>query len=322
MQNGEVQIGLICSEKQAIDATLKSLAAEDPRFCTVADKYWNARGGSSSNGGSFIFSIKDDPNSPTGKTLTCVDKFGNPVTTPEGQTHCDVSLPGPRHWQGQIPKSALQGRTARRRHRSGTCRTGTVGKLAAAALKKLKAWDYDALRRFCNDLVAQANAKDALREPAIATLTALIDTPCHTGAKKRSSVLQILHIALHEIFNALPPIESTVKSTYKRIAWKNRKKLRKPARGEKTPRHRRRRLRARARRPRLQADGRRRSGSAGRTSSPTTWSGSASTGSASGRTPPACASTSTTAPATTRPPASTGWRCTSTATRRTSSARS
>ena len=47
-------------------------------------------------------------------------------------------------------------------------------------------------------------------------------------------MLQILHIALHEIFNALPPIESTVKSTYKRIAWKNRKKLRKPAKGEKT----------------------------------------------------------------------------------------
>ena len=46
MEDGEVQIGLICSEKQAIDATLKSLAAEDKRFCPVADKYWNARGGS------------------------------------------------------------------------------------------------------------------------------------------------------------------------------------------------------------------------------------------------------------------------------------
>ena len=115
VQNGEVQIGLVCSEKQAIDATLKSLAAEDPRFCTVADKYWNARGGSSSNGGSFIFSIKDDANSPTGKTLTCVDKFGNPVTTPEGQTHCDVSLPVAA--VGKDAKSAAQGRHPRRRHR-------------------------------------------------------------------------------------------------------------------------------------------------------------------------------------------------------------
>ena len=55
--NGDVQIGLICSEKQAIDATLRSLAKEDPRFCPVADKYWNARGGSSTDGGAFIFTV-------------------------------------------------------------------------------------------------------------------------------------------------------------------------------------------------------------------------------------------------------------------------
>ena len=34
LQDGEVQIGLVCSEKQAIDATLHSLAKEDSRFCT------------------------------------------------------------------------------------------------------------------------------------------------------------------------------------------------------------------------------------------------------------------------------------------------
>ncbi|GAH07286.1 unnamed protein product, partial [marine sediment metagenome] len=40
LQEGEVKIGLICSEKQAIDATLNSLASEDSRFCPIADKYW------------------------------------------------------------------------------------------------------------------------------------------------------------------------------------------------------------------------------------------------------------------------------------------
>ena len=59
LQEGEVQIGLICSEKQAIDATLISLTREDPRFGPIADKYWNARGGSYTDGGSFIFSLKD-----------------------------------------------------------------------------------------------------------------------------------------------------------------------------------------------------------------------------------------------------------------------
>ena len=60
LQDGEVQIGLICSEKQAIDATLQNLAAEDDRFCPVADKYWNARGGSHTDGGAFIFNFSKD----------------------------------------------------------------------------------------------------------------------------------------------------------------------------------------------------------------------------------------------------------------------
>ena len=56
--DGEVQVGLICSEKQAIDATLHSLSKDDKRICPVADKYWNARGGSYNDGGSFIFNLR------------------------------------------------------------------------------------------------------------------------------------------------------------------------------------------------------------------------------------------------------------------------
>ena len=59
LHKGEVEIGLICSEKQAIDATLESLAKEDPRFGTIADHYWNARGGSYTDGGAFIFTVKE-----------------------------------------------------------------------------------------------------------------------------------------------------------------------------------------------------------------------------------------------------------------------
>ncbi|HET6455603.1 MAG TPA: glutamate synthase, partial [Armatimonadota bacterium] len=74
LQDGEIQIGLICSEKQAIDATLASLAAEDSRFCPIADEYWNARGGSYTDGGTFIFTVKKNGR---GYKLTCTDKFGN-----------------------------------------------------------------------------------------------------------------------------------------------------------------------------------------------------------------------------------------------------
>ncbi|MEK9150349.1 MAG: glutamate synthase, partial [Candidatus Desantisbacteria bacterium] len=74
LQEGEVSIGVIASEKQAIDATLQSLASEDKRFCPIADKYWNARGGSHTDGGAFIFTLEN-------KKLTCTDKFGRMITT-------------------------------------------------------------------------------------------------------------------------------------------------------------------------------------------------------------------------------------------------
>ncbi len=90
--DGEVQVGLICSEKQAIDATLASLAAEDPRICPVADKYWNARGGSHTDGGAFIFTISDDPDRPGQKRLVCTDKFGREVKTPQGREAGDMRL--------------------------------------------------------------------------------------------------------------------------------------------------------------------------------------------------------------------------------------
>jgi len=58
LQQGEISIGLAASEKQAIDATLESLAGEDARFWSHADLYWNARGGSHTDGGAFIFTVQ------------------------------------------------------------------------------------------------------------------------------------------------------------------------------------------------------------------------------------------------------------------------
>jgi len=57
LQEGDVQIGLVASEKQAIDATLHSLSEEDSRFRPIADRYWNARGGSHTDGGAFAFTV-------------------------------------------------------------------------------------------------------------------------------------------------------------------------------------------------------------------------------------------------------------------------
>ena len=58
---------------------------EDPRFCPIADKYWNARGGSSSDGGAFTFTLKDSGKGDGSKVLVTENKFGEIVKTPENE---------------------------------------------------------------------------------------------------------------------------------------------------------------------------------------------------------------------------------------------
>jgi len=72
LQKNGISIALVASEKQAIDATLRSLHEEDKRFLPYADFYWNARGGSHTDGGAFIFTVKDG-------VLTVSDKFGRKI---------------------------------------------------------------------------------------------------------------------------------------------------------------------------------------------------------------------------------------------------
>jgi glutamate synthase domain-containing protein 1/glutamate synthase domain-containing protein 3 len=79
LQEGAIKIGLIASERQAIDACLRSLANEDSRFAANADLYWNARGGSYTDGGAFIFTVDRSSGSPR---LTCTNKFGRDVSVP------------------------------------------------------------------------------------------------------------------------------------------------------------------------------------------------------------------------------------------------
>ncbi|MDN5295480.1 MAG: hypothetical protein PWP01_990 [Methanosarcinales archaeon] len=72
LQQREHTIALIASEKQAIDAVLGELAAHKKGFDEVADRYWNARGGSYTDGGAFIFTLRDG-------VLEATNKFGAPV---------------------------------------------------------------------------------------------------------------------------------------------------------------------------------------------------------------------------------------------------
>ncbi len=219
--DGEVQVGLICSEKQAIDATLLSMSEEDSRICPVADKYWNARGGSSTDGGSFIFTLEKDRSGQY--RMVCTDKFGVPVKLPSG-----VEVGNLAH-ELQIP--AEHGQTIA----AGFRQVADADSLSVFRYITEQAadWSFADVRCACDALIAQAKETHRFAK-AIEILTLLNDRHYPTGSKKRKHILHIVRTALHELFSAIPLIGETSVSEYRFIDFKTRHRLREPQLGETT----------------------------------------------------------------------------------------
>jgi glutamate synthase domain-containing protein 1/glutamate synthase domain-containing protein 3 len=219
--DGEVQVGLIASEKQAIDATLHSLSKDDNRICPVADRYWNARGGSHNDGGAFIFNLQKNP---AGKIrIACTDKFGKPVPIPGGTEACDFS----KDVAADVSPRTLNENVDQRR-------------LTSAATfewmrDQLPKWTFDEFRSACRQMV------DAAKDPAktataIEVLTLLNDRRYSTGAKRRSHLLQVVHTELNRLFGSLPNIGSkdAGKGAFRLIDFATRGNLRPPQENETT----------------------------------------------------------------------------------------
>ena len=215
LQDGEVQIGLICSEKQAIDATLHNLAAEDSRFCPIADDYWNARGGSYTDGGTFIFNVKR--NADGTRTLTCEDKFGRPRQVKPGK-RVDLTTP--------IEVSGLKSRntTALLADESGMALFDALKSAAPGE-------NFAELRSLCSEIITKAQT-DTERTAAINGLTLMIDRRYEVGDNKRSTVQQIVNDCLTSVFEALPSIGGDPSSRYARADWETRDAVRAPAGSE------------------------------------------------------------------------------------------
>jgi len=219
LQEGEVSIGLICSEKQAIDATLDSLASEDARFTPVADLYWNARGGSYTDGGAFLLTV-----SPSNGhyEMRVTNKFGAPVSTLSDQVHCNLSVPPVARPQADEDATAIE----------ECVRDADSEGFYSHLLKRLPAMDFDSLRRF----VARWAERTAAEAPALGidALTKCMDRRYPTGEKKRSSLLTILRGGLERIFEQQPPCDGEQTGTHVRVTWATRDRLRGPRPGEMT----------------------------------------------------------------------------------------
>jgi len=219
LQDGELQIGLVCSEKQAIDATLESLAAEDPRFCPVADLYWNARGGSATDGGAFIFSLEGKNGQ---RVLTCHDKFGKPKTVPWHQ----------RPWDGTRLTITVSEDSELTRLIKSHLEDGSGQKLFQWVKGHVPIWSYASFREALVVTVAQAKEGDGPKAAAINGLTLLLDRRYDPGDKKRSHLQRLLQEVLTEIFQATPRLGEPHVSRYRWIDWESRDRLTSPPRDD------------------------------------------------------------------------------------------
>jgi len=215
MADGEVQIGLICSEKQAIDATLKSLAAEDSRICPVADRYWNARGGSATDGGAFIFTVRDSVNGDGKKELICTNKFGEVIPI-----HPPLAKPVRIIEEVEYRKVADLMRM-------------DAHDLQKWLRKNLAGYSFPDFTYLCQEITRSARVSDSYRTKAIEMLTFLNDVRLPLGGKRRSWVLSLIRESLDAIFHETPGLAEESESIYRRIDWETRHQLRPPLGREK-----------------------------------------------------------------------------------------
>ena len=174
LQEGEAQIAFAASEKQVIDAALESLSEADNRFWSRADRYWNARGGSHTDGGAFIFSVVPEDN---GFRLQCTNKFGEHITL--GDT--------------SQPHTLLREEVSE----AGAPYDVPVEEAFTAFLKAVSEWGYGELRGFLRDIEKQP------RREAIGLMTLILNRRYPTGKLRRSSLLALVDESLERIFTSV-----------------------------------------------------------------------------------------------------------------------
>ena len=211
LQEGRVRIGVIASERQAINAMLGKLADDGKIPAKFADVYWNARGGSHTDGGAFVFTVSD---SEMGKKLVCTDKFGRDISTPPGQTHFERDL-APLSLNASI---SLQLGSPRL--------TSSPTALYEYLLPVLRETEFPYVREVLEELKRFGTKDEDAWRFTVDSLTLLFDRVYDTGSKKRGSLLHMCSDALNDMFARVPLL---VKGRlYSRVDWAYRTSLHPP----------------------------------------------------------------------------------------------
>jgi glutamate synthase domain-containing protein 3 len=198
-ERGGVQLGLVASERQAINAALRSLAAEDDRFLPQADRYWVARGGSHTDGGAFTFKVR-------GNKLEVADKFGKLVTVAEGQQHVDRA----RLNSTVVGESFLKATESQCYFAFDDGGPRTIFRWA---VERTSTWTYNEAEAFIRFLTGFAESGGEEWEFARQTLTMLRNRRYDPGDKRRASLLTLWDEGLHHLFDSTFPLTYSARHT-------------------------------------------------------------------------------------------------------------
>src|SRR2546422_4789530 len=209
IQEGPVKIGIIASERQAINAVLGKLQENQRIPSRFADSYWNARGGSFTDGGAFLFTVRDGED---GEELECADKFGQVIELPE------------QEWLPQAGSSLSLNASIAIQLQKGPSTQDPLG-FYEYVRPALRDAGFQYVGEILEELKRLAMKGQESRQFAIKSLSLLYDRIYDTGKKKRSSLLQLYHEALNDVFSA---ISLSSYDRYTRLDWKNRSRLAHP----------------------------------------------------------------------------------------------
>ncbi len=221
LHEGEKSYGAIASEKQALDAFFEEIASQDSGVPPLADRYWAARGGSCTDGGAFVYTLKKE-NGTT--TLDVRDKFGNQVN--------GKSLPGTGK-QRQSPPLHLERRTNNKRKESSLkdWENGIPDRSPSflqepfdGMLKELKEdLQYDRFENFKDG--AKKLVKKEGRKKALEKLTLLRDRRWDPGDGRRTFQIAAIEQSIQDILDSVPTPGEKNKTRMIRLdgssAWEN-----------------------------------------------------------------------------------------------------
>src|SRR5438309_8954164 len=206
VQEGPLKIGIIASERQATNAVLGKLQEDQRIPSRFADSYWNARGGSFTDGGAFLFTVKDGEG---GKELECADKFGKLIEIPK------------QDWLPNAGSSVALNASIALQLQKGPGTQDPLG-FYEYVRPALRDAGFQYVGEILEELKRLAIKGQESGQFAIKTLSVLYDRIYDTGNKKRSSLLQLYREALNDVFSSISMSNSDL---YTRLHWKNRSRL-------------------------------------------------------------------------------------------------